>query len=531
VVAAFTGGSRLTFVRAAFLVGVTAVSFLIDLSPTFLYRLEHGRNPSPLLVTNHPWQDGEAFGLTLTQMLLPADGHRVPALRAVRDKFYASTPLRSERGAMALGSVGSVGLLVLLGAVAGCGRSPGPRGRILYLFGLLTVFAVLVCTVGGFSTLFNLLGTGLARTYNRVSVFIGFLAIAAFFLALDALLTRFTRGRLRAALGLALPAAILGLGLRDQTGETYLADQAAVKAEYDSDADFVARVEASVPKGTMVFQFPYVSFLSYDNACFRMEPYSHFRGFLHSRDLRWSFGATHGRRWDAVQAHAAGRPPEEALPMLAALGFGGVYVDRDGYADGGRAVEASLRRLAGTAPVESRNGRLAFYDLGDYTRRLRASCTDEQWATRQRQAANPVCLEWGSGFFVEEKDESGAWRWCGAHGEITIHNTGDTVQSVALRFRYRAYDPAPATLALGGRLLTETMRIDSGWAEFDRVLQVPPGRQVLTLDCSAAPFVHPSRTIVFALGDASLSDAAPDPLGGVRIQADSGSVPTDASEK
>ena len=505
VAAYFAGGGRIVLIRAGLLAGVVAASFAADMSPSLMYRLRHGANPSPLLTSRHQWQDAELFGLTLTQMVLPPAEHRVGALKAVRDKFYASTPIPSEGDAMALGAVGALGLLLVLACVVCCARAESPRGRLYHLFGLLVVFAILSCTVGGFATLFNLLGTGLARTYNRVSVFVAFPALAVVFGLLDDLIHLPSRPGLRVAAGVAVPAAVLGVGLYDQTGAVYVADPRAAKQECGSDARFVARIEAAVPDGTMVFQLPYLSFLSIVNSSHKMEPYDHFRGFVHSRHLRWSYGAPHARAWDAVHAEVARQPLPEAVRRMALLGFGGVYVDRAGYTDNGREVEAGLVGLTGSAPLVSDNGRLAFYDLSGYTERLRASSSPGTWERERDRLCRAPWLIWGEGFFTEETLGKTRWRWAGPHGEIWVVNSTDKRQAATLTFKYRTVNPGPASLTLGGPLVTEQLTPNPDWTVYSKTLWVPPGRHRITLDSDAAPYVQPVRTVVFAIADASIA--------------------------
>src|SRR5207302_2429992 len=115
-----------------------------------------------------------------------------------------------------------------------------------------------------------------------------------------------------------------------------------------------------------VFQFPYIAFLSYANAYYKMLPYSHFRGYLHSHRLRWSFGAMHGRFGDDLHARLASQPLESSIRQLAFLGFGGIFVDRYGYADGGQELETRLWNMLGTEPIISRNGRLSFFGMAAF---------------------------------------------------------------------------------------------------------------------------------------------------------------------
>src|SRR5260370_33528249 len=72
----------------------------------------------------------------------------------------------------------------------------------------------------------------------------------------------------------------------------------------------------------------------------------------------------HGRSADELQAGIAKRPLPECVRLMAEAGFGGIYVDRNGYADHGAGIEASLAALLGRPPIVSPNQRLCFFDIG-----------------------------------------------------------------------------------------------------------------------------------------------------------------------
>ena len=184
-----------TLWQTATLAGVVASSFLANMSPSFLYWWREGPNLSPAHVAKRPWTDAEQLSLTVTQLLLPPLQHRIPCFRALRDRFYNGTHLVSEGDALALGIVGSLGFLLLMGCFVWGHGARSERGRLCHVLGVLTVCAVLVCTAGGFGTAFNLLGFGLVRCYNRISIFIGFLALAASCVGIDLLYRRYAEHR------------------------------------------------------------------------------------------------------------------------------------------------------------------------------------------------------------------------------------------------------------------------------------------------------------------------------------------------
>jgi len=79
-----------------------------------------------------------------------------------------------------------------------------------------------------------------------------------------------------------------------------------------------------------------------------------------------------GRAADAWQASVAAMPLEQMVSSLVFADFSGIYVDREGYDDRGRKLEADLRHLLGVQPLESADGRLVFFDLTTYAVKKRS---------------------------------------------------------------------------------------------------------------------------------------------------------------
>ena len=66
------------------------------------------------------------------------------------------------------------------------------------------------------------------------------------------------------------------------------------------------------------------------------------------------------------------KPLSLVVPAVAASGFEGIYIDRFGYADDGRATEAEIARIVGADPLVSPSGRAVFF-VRAYAQRLRSA--------------------------------------------------------------------------------------------------------------------------------------------------------------
>lgn len=230
------------------------------------------------------------------------------------------------------------------------------RQELLTQLGLLNLTALLVGTLGGFGALLAVLVSPQIRAYNRICVYLSFFACCVVALFLDELGARFfPTGKRAAAFGLGV-ILLSVLGVLDLTPRRPLPDFALVAADYQNDAEFFQRVEARAHPAAMIFQLPAHGFpegLGYD----------HFKAYLHTRQLRWSYGAMKGRPAVQWQAEVSAQTTPRMLETLAAAGFSGVQLDRWLYKDGGAALEAELTQLLDITPLVSRNQRFSYFDL------------------------------------------------------------------------------------------------------------------------------------------------------------------------
>src|SRR5205807_737744 len=127
-----------------------------------------------------------------------------------------------------------------------------PLWEVLCLF---NAAGVLLATVGGFGMVLSLVGLTSIRCYDRMSVYIAFFSLFAIGLTWEWLLQKYAQSRTTRCLLWAPCGLLVCFAVLDQTPKTHLVDHALIRTEFDSDADFVRRVEASVPEGSMVFQW------------------------------------------------------------------------------------------------------------------------------------------------------------------------------------------------------------------------------------------------------------------------------------
>jgi hypothetical protein len=360
----------------------TLVAFAVVLNnaPSVLYMWYHGANK---VATLRAPQESEIYGLKISQMLLPVNEHRLPYFRRLKYVYNSLAPEVNENRSATLGVVGGFGFLFLLASLLW--RSKEKAGELFRPLATLTVAAVFVGTIGGFGSLFNFVVYPQFRCYNRISVYIAFLSLFTAALLLDALKRRVELRQYGTWMWFGSLAAVLLVGILDQTTTAFVPNYEEAKAEDHNDAAFVKEIEGAVPRSAMIFQLPTVPFPT-NPPVRRMVDYDLLKGYLHSNTLRWSYGSVKGREDALWGERAALQPLDSMVQQLAFAGFSGIYIDRYGYLDSGRRIENQLSQLLGESPLVSENGRLAFFNLTSLAESMRAKYTPEEWREKHDQA-------------------------------------------------------------------------------------------------------------------------------------------------
>jgi len=385
-------------------VALIALTLGANLAPSLIYQARHGTNSQ---IARSPAQD-EAHGLKLTNLVLPAPNGRIGVFNRASNRYdNAVSPGYCEACYASLGTVGTIGfgwlalcaLAALVGASGALGARPLARRASA---GVLIAFAV--ASLGGLSSLLEFFVTPDIRGWNRMSVFIAFFCLLAVALLLDMLGTRLRRRRGGVVWASLALVAVLAFGVFEQTSNYFVPDYAIDSAEYHSDAAFVQAIQATLPRGALVFQLPYVPYpegyprVVDDQAVTSYATsYEQLRGYLHSTTLGWSYGAMKGRSAD-WSAQLAAKPVALAVTAAAAAGFDGLWVEPDGYSVT-RAPELlhNVESLLGQVPMVSGLGDLWFWDLRPFAQRLRATHSPAQVAALRAATLTPLRTECSSG--------------------------------------------------------------------------------------------------------------------------------------
>lgn len=493
--AAIARRSRAIALQGAAVMALVAAGFALANAPAIVYPILYGANDA--VAVRQPGES-ELFGLKLADMIIPRNTHRVDVLARRGQGYYARTPLRSEGFNPALGSVATLGLLAALLVLLATGLASATaslrRSRIA-VAGAIALMGFLIATVGGGSALIAYGLTPQLRAWNRLALFIAFAALIAVALLLTALGERL-RARGRPAWLPAVIAAFVGVvGIYDQTSPTDAPDYAAVAAAWQADDDFATVMQDRFPAGTKILQLPYMSYPE-NGSIQGLSDYDLLTGYLHTTDLRWTYGAIRGRLSDWHRVHQ-GLPPEQLATAAAAAGFGAVYLDRTGYADGGAATAAALETLAGPgASGISADGGVQFFDLRPAAARLAASTTPAERAQLAQALLYPVALGFGDGFSYPELDGETPYRWAGADARLMLESPFDGTRDA--RFTAQLFgggaQPSTVTLTLpdGSR---RSVPVTSKGRKVSFVLRLREGRATLRLQTVGPAAPHPPDNV------------------------------------
>jgi phosphoglycerol transferase len=364
---AFAAERRASDVMAGLtFVGIICLATFVNFTPSFYAWTRDGK---PAAIPQKQAAEAEQYGLKIRQLVSPVVESSFPPFRRWTTlEDAAQYPLQTENRSARLGTVATLGFLALL-----CGLFVPKLGALTLddaLFAAaarLTLAALLLATIGGFGSVFNLLVTPEIRAYSRITPFIAFFSGIAVVLIAEKLLAvrpyAASIHRLAPSLIPAALAAVAALGLYDQTRAAVSLNEEhdGVRREWTALARFVASLERALPAGAQVFQLPQLTFLA-ETGQARMLPLDHIKPYIVSNHIHWSYPALA----DSVvswQQRVSRLPPRALAAALADKGFGAVLVDRHGYPDGGRSLVESLTAGAVAGRVIAESDRYVAIDV------------------------------------------------------------------------------------------------------------------------------------------------------------------------
>jgi hypothetical protein len=540
VVAGGYGWVRTYSVRSAVSAGL--VTFVVTLGgvlnhiPTFIYQYQYGQNSRP---HTRLAEEAEMYGMKVAQLVLPVAGHNPIALgstvywdlagirSAYQSPGFKGTAV-NEADWNPIGFVASCGYLALLAV----GFLPLRRSETLGPLSALTIFATLYATTGGFGAIFNLLVSPQVRCPNRISIYIAFAALFVACRAVD----RFFLSR-KGLESLRIPAfsMLLVFGIWDQTNDQWFPDvriprpgymslvdqREATRKQFYDDRDFFERVQNLQPEG-MIFNYPYMEFpesQSYaePGAPLRTLSYEYVLGYIHTKNLRFSYGAMKGREWDNwARSVSIKEPIPRFLERITLMGFEGLVLDNKGInPKRWRELRRELDQYLGAGAFREYHPerKLHYFDLRGYRENLIRNYGQAGFDARAEAERKAFYILWLKGFESFEPFGYEDRNRCAASKATAIFvNPSDTPITVPVRmklrtnFRDTAQLRITSTLQDGeGKTLSDEMTIPErdSFLEYERTLIIPPGRHKVEFRCTPSSPVQQqdSRNYIYIIQD------------------------------
>jgi phosphoglycerol transferase len=363
-VTSFQKKNWLIFLRTATFCGIIFIVSILNVAPSILYQQKHG--PNQLVAKRLPGE-AENFGLRITQLLLPTTDHRIPLFSKIKAKYNQAVGI-SESDWATLGLFGSIGFGFLLITILGKVKK---HQYLLEPLSKLNIIALLFATIGGFGSLFSFYVMANFRGQNRMSIIIAFLALFAFGILLELLFNKIKWEWFKTA----FITALLIFGIWDQTAPQFVINQEYIKPQFNLEKRFVEKIEKIVPPQAMIYQLPFSRYPEGGPVHF-VQDYQMLKGYFHSKELRWSYGAMKERETERLILHISTLDPKYMVNSLYKLGFAGIYIDRNGYTDQAQELEAKLNDILNVQPIVSEDNRLSFFSLSNFKSEI---ATSDYW--------------------------------------------------------------------------------------------------------------------------------------------------------
>jgi phosphoglycerol transferase len=294
------------------------------------------------------------YRLRLHSVLLPTPNHRIAPFAKVRD-WYTKSENAIEGTDEAIGFLALAGLA--LGIVAFLRGFRKEKKPLLFHFGLTQLLILFFASSFGISFWVAALVSPTFRSVNRISPMLAAVCLFAVGTLLTQYLSTRKDRRKNELLATGFGIAIALFAIWDQVPEFRTPDEFRVMV--DSARSFDQAIEARVEEGP-VLQIPHQAFPE-GGPVYGMPDYAHQFGPLFSSNTKWSYGAFKGtREYDFIKA-AAENPTD--LKGARLMGYAGIWIDRRGYPDRAKSIEAELEKALGKPPLVSLDESRSFFKI------------------------------------------------------------------------------------------------------------------------------------------------------------------------
>ena len=399
----------------------------------------------------------ELYGLKLPELFLPLR-HRWQAFEDFSGRNYFSRILIKGEGTAYIGIIGVGAFFWLVGV--GLFRILKKENDKIPTAWWQVVWIISYSLIGGTNLVLGSLGLVLFRGTNRYSIVILTLVL----ISLAQILSKRCPGNI----GRSIAILIIPLVLWDQLPSIVSAEtRAATIKNIEIDRQFAKKIEESLPAGGMVFQLPIMDYPEVP-PIEKMGDYEHFRPYLFTSDLHYSYGTTKGRP-DAIWQHEIYKSsPDQLVKDLENYGFSAIIVNRKGYADGGNKMINEIISV----------GRNIFTENPDMV------------LINLTPVGLPVfpILPLGIQFKDGWSSSEGGHRWAiSQRATIILNNPGKTTENATISFSLHGLRPQKIDILINREKEGQIFLQPGNDASFVKKLSIPPGNTLLEIISDTRP--------------------------------------------
>ncbi|MBB4571689.1 hypothetical protein [Rhizobium leucaenae] len=370
------------------IVTLIGVSFALGL-PLQNYKQSHLHEfyPNGVLdpaLVKHPFE-AEVYSSSLKLMIAPIPNHHILPLAELGDKIVqTSEAARSFKLGAHSVPLGTLGSLLLLGTLcylmipafrlktdASSWKQVVGADRLANLLASLVLFSFLCSITGGIGSLIALIFPTI-RAYDRLPIIILFLLLLLAARLASMSLKR--SGPITRQIGVVLIVLVAIAALYDQIPRTSLSDGEGGRNLYIAERNFVQKIEASVPQGSMIYQYPYSDYLIMSKY-YGWGSFAPVRLYLHSKNIHWSSGPAKNSYVENWNLRLAKLPFDQMLNEVAAVGFAGMVIDRTVVPDSEYVHLVRALSSHGAQIVDDQSSHLAFAKFNNSGFRLEFDST------------------------------------------------------------------------------------------------------------------------------------------------------------
>lgn len=340
----------------ATLIYFTGMWFLLSVVPNIIFNSIYGATT----LTNRTPTDSEFYALRLIQFILPNVNTRFSFLKPLTDKYNSLSLMLNENSYAAGGVVAVICLCALLVwfIYSFVSKQKHEISDHMDFISLAAVCFFVVCTFGGIGAIFAYFISPQIRCWNRGSVVIVCLCLAAG----AVLLSHFLENKNKVWIYL-FSVIILGIAVYDQVPSYSAGWQNDLKETSKTYQDYFAELEKE-ESNTMVYQLPFIK--SYEvPPKYKEGQYAGSLPYIYTNTIRWSYGGTPGRDDMAESLYLDNGITAEFLKGIKEKGFSGVLIDRSAFADNGAVMIDFYSDELALTPIVSNDGRFYYYNIAD----------------------------------------------------------------------------------------------------------------------------------------------------------------------